>query len=122
MAHFAQLDSDNVVIQTIVVHNSVCLDENGIEREDLGVSFCRSTFGQDTNWVQTSYNNNFRANFAGVGFTYDESADAFVPIKPYPSWVLNSEYRWDAPVPYPADGNNYRWDESGQSWELVHGN
>lgn len=118
MAHFAEIDSNNVVKQTIVVHNSVCLDENGREREDLGVSFCRSMFGQNTNWVQTSYNNNFRANFAGVGSTYDESADVFISIKPYPSWVLNAEYRWEAPVPCPSDGRDYRWNESEQSWEL----
>jgi len=78
MAHFAQLDENNVVTQVIVVHNNELLD-NGVEREELGVAFCKSLFGADTRWVQTSYNGSIRKHYAGVGYTYDPVADEFVP-------------------------------------------
>jgi hypothetical protein len=116
MAHFAQLDSSNLVTQVIVVHNNEC-QINGVESEEAGIAFCKSLFGQDTRWVQTSYNGNIRKNYAGVGFTYDAGRDAFIPIKPYASWVLNeSTCRWDAPIPMPQDGKFYAWDEPTLSW------
>lgn len=115
MAHFAQIDQNNVVLQVIVVHNNELLD-NGVESEAKGIAFCQSLF-PGTNWVQTSYNGNMRKNYAGVGFTYDAGRDAFIPPKPYSSWVLNETIcRWEAPVPYPQDGKNYRWDEASGSW------
>ena len=116
MAHFAQLDQNNVVTQVIVVNNAEC-QVNGVESEAAGIAFCQSLFGANTFWVQTSYNANQRKNFAGIGHTYDAARDAFIPPSPYPSWVLNEETcRWDAPVPYPQDGKNYRWDEPTVSW------
>lgn len=118
MAHFAQLDENNVVTQVIVVHNNELMD-NGVESEAKGIAFCQSLF-PGTNWKQTSYNRNFRKNYAGIGYTYDAQRDAFIPPKPYTSWVLNEEIcQWSAPTPYPTDGNRYSWDESTISWTLV---
>jgi hypothetical protein len=115
MAHFAQLDDDNVVLQVIVVNNSDCLDSNGQELEAVGVAFCESLLGG--NWKQTSYNGNMRYNYAGIGYTYDEVRDAFIAPKPYRSWVLDeTTCRWDAPVPYPTDDKTYSWDEPTTSW------
>lgn len=87
MAHFAQLNDNNVVTQVIVVHNNELLDENGQESEVKGIAFCQSLFGG--NWVQTSYNANFRKNYAGIGYTYDAVRDAFIPPKPEDNWVLD---------------------------------
>jgi hypothetical protein len=118
MAHFAQLDENNTVIQVIVVHNNETLD-NGIESEAKGVTFCQSLF-PGTNWKQTSYNANIRKNYAGIGFVYDSTRDAFIPPKPYNSWVLNeTTCTWTAPTPYPTDGNRYTWDETQQVWVEV---
>jgi hypothetical protein len=115
MAHFAQLDENNVVTQVIVVHNNELLD-NGVESEAKGIEFCQTLFS-GTTWKQTSYNGNMRKNYAGIGFTYDHSRDAFISPKPYASWVLNEQScRWESPVPYPTDGKNYTWDEATTSW------
>ena len=121
MAHFAQLDENNVVTQVIVVSNNELLDAGGVEREEMGIGFCQRLFGG--NWKQTSYNHNFRKRYAGIGYTYNAQLDAFVPPKPYPSWVLNNEEaNWEAPVPAPADQGQgdppkfYHWVEETQSW------
>lgn len=120
MAHFAQLDKDNIVLQVIVVSNSDTSDENGIEREELGVAFCQSLLGDNTVWKQTSYNRRIRKNYAGIGYRYDEVRDAFIPPKPYYSWVLNEETAtWEPPVPKPSDGKLYNWDELMASWVEV---
>lgn len=119
MAHFAQLDVNNVVTQVIVVHNNELLD-NGIESEAKGIAFCQSLFGGT--WKQTSYNGNIRKNFAGIGYTYDIGRDAFIPPKPYNSWILDeSTCQWIPPVTYPNDGKNYRWNESVTNWVEVPG-
>ena len=116
MAHFAQLDEQNTVTQVIVVHNNEC-QVNGIENEDAGIAFCRSLFGSNTNWKQTSYNGNIRKNYAGIGFVYDSLRDAFISPKPFASWVLNeTSCDWDAPTPKPTDGKFYRWNEEALSW------
>ena len=115
MAHFAQLDSNNVVTQVIVVGNKDTADANGVEKESIGVAFCERLFGG--NWKQTSYNGSIRKNYAGVGYTYNVSLDAFVPPKPYASWVLNNDTaQWDAPTPMPTDDKKYSWDEVTTSW------
>lgn len=115
MAHFAEIGLNNQVIRVIVVNNSELLDENGVEQEHLGVQFCRSILGGT--WLQTSYNNNFRKNFAGIGFTYDSQYDAFIPPKPYDSWKLNElTCLWQAPVPYPTDSKHYSWNEELLNW------
>lgn len=120
MAHFAQLDDNNLVTQVIVVNNSDILDQQGQESEAIGVAFCQSLFGSETRWVQTSYNGKIRKNYASTGFTYDQVRDAFIPPQPYPSWVLDEVIcAWDAPVPHPEDGQPWRWDEESLSWVQV---
>lgn len=121
MAHFAELDENNLVLRVVVISNAVITNENGNEVEDLGVAFCQSLFGGI--WKQTSYNNNLRKNYAGVGYTYRADIDAFVPPSPYPSWVLNNNTaQWEAPVPMPSDAGTgeppkeYYWNEATLSW------
>lgn len=116
MAHFAEIDTDGLVLRVIVVKNDELL-EDGVEVEAKGIEFCHLLFGGT--WLQTSYHNKIRKNFAGVGFKYDSELDAFIPIKPFASWVLNRETcRWEAPTPKPNDGNFYIWDETTCSWVL----
>jgi len=108
MAHFAEIGFDNTVIRVLVIPD---------EFESNGENWCRSLLGG--NWKQTSYNGTIRKNYAGIGFKYDVTLDAFIAPKPYPSWFLNEETcRWEAPVPYPNDGQLYSWDESTKSWVL----
>lgn len=113
MAHFAELDENNIVVNVIVVHNNELLVD-GVEVEQKGIEFCQSLFSGT--WVQTSYNNNIRKQYAGVGYTYDKTADVFIAPKPFPSWSLDANYDWQAPVDYPADGKDYSWDEANQVW------
>ena len=117
MAHFAELDENNIVTRVIVVHNNELLDGE-TESEAKGVEFCSKLCGH-TNWVQTSYNNNMRKQFAGVGYTYDSDSDVFVAPQPYPSWSLDDNSDWQAPTPMPEDDNEYSWNEDTQSWDLV---
>lgn len=118
MAHFAQLDQNNVVTQVIVVHNNELMDGTD-ENEAKGIAFCQSLFGADTRWVQTSYNGNFRKNYAGIGFVYDAARDAFIAPKPQAnsSFVLDeATAQWVPPVPKPDDGKNYAWVEKNLNW------
>ena len=117
MAHFAQLDENNVVTQVIVVHNNDCLDANGNESEAVGAAFCQSLLGG--NWKQTSYNGNIRKNYAGIGYTYNPSIDAFVPPQPYALWTLHNDVKLEAPPPMPTDGKRYSWNEEQQDWVEV---
>ena len=118
MAHFAELNNENKVIRVIVVNNAELLDANGIERERLGIIFCKDLLGGGK-WVQTSYNETFRKNYAGADYFYDEERNAFIPPKPFPSWLLNeTTCRWDSPVPCPTDDNYYDWDENSKKWVL----
>lgn len=123
MAHFAELDQDNIVLQVIVVGNDSINNLPFPESEPVGIAFCQSLLGPDTRWAQTSYNANFRYNYAGIGYTFDPTPSpngAFIPPKPYPSWLLDTNtFRWQSPVPYPTDGGIYEWDEETQSWVLV---
>jgi hypothetical protein len=120
MAHFAQLDNNNEVLQVIVVHNNELLDENNQESETKGLIFCKSLFGDDTNWIQTSYNGNIRKNYAGIGYTYDLTRDAFIGLKPFESWLLDEDTcQWKAPIDYPTDGEVYLWNEELLSWDKV---
>jgi hypothetical protein len=117
MAHFAKLDENNIVLEVNVVDNENLLDSSGIEREELGVVFLVQWSDGYTNWKQTSYNGNIRKNYAGIGYTYDVGRDAFIPPKPFASWLLNeTTCLWEAPVPYPTDGEYYVWDELTNSW------
>lgn len=115
MAHFAELDDNNIVKQVIVVHNNELLDESGIESEQKGIDFCTNLLGG--RWIQTSYNGNIRKNFAGQSYLYDPIRDAFIAPQPFPSWVLNEDNcQWKAPADYPTDGKLYLWDESSTTW------
>ena len=114
MAHFAKVEN-GIVTQVIVVHNNELLVD-GVESEQKGKDFCNSLFGGD--WVQTSYNSNFRKQYAGIGFAYNSIADVFVSPQPYPSWTLDSNHNWQPPVSMPTDGKNYKWDELTQSWSI----
>jgi hypothetical protein len=106
MAHFAELDENNIVVRVLVTDNDF---------PNEGYDWLMETFGGT--WVQTSYNGRIRRNFAGVGFSYDEALDAFIYPQPFDSWKLNEETcLWEAPKPYPTDGNNYNWDEETQDW------
>jgi hypothetical protein len=104
MAHFAQLDENNIVINVIVV---------GDEYETMYADW-RKEFGEK--YVQTSYNNRIRKQYAGIGFTYDEEADVFIAPQPYPSWVLDENHDWQAPVPYPSEEGVWVWNEETQEW------
>lgn len=100
MAHFAELDANNIVLRVIVVSNDMLLNEDGNEVEAIGISFCQSLFSADTNWVQTSYNANFRKNYAGAGYTYDAVRDAFIgPMPEGDGWVLDeTTCTWHNPI------------------------
>jgi hypothetical protein len=120
MAHFAEIDANNVVLRVIVVANRDTADVNGVEKEHIGAAFCEKLFGGT--WVQTSYNSNFRKNYAGIGHTWDAARDAFIPPKPFPSWVLNEDTcQWQAPIAMPDDGQRYVWDEATTSWFVMEG-
>jgi hypothetical protein len=119
MAYFAQLDHDNVVVQVISVSNNDAPDPAPEHSEPLGQAFIAS-LGLEGRWVQTSYHGTFRKNYAGIGYTYDEQRDAFIPPQPYPSWLLDEDTcLWQPPVPYPTDGGMHQWDETTQTWEPV---
>jgi hypothetical protein len=114
MAHFAKLGTGNIVERVEVVSNDI------VTTEQAGVDFLNNLYNTRDVWKQTSYNNNIRKNFAGPGFTYDQTRDAFIAPKPYESWVLNEETcKWESPVVKPDDGQNYRWDEENQQWDLI---
>ena len=113
MAHFAKLGVGNIVERVEVVSNDVATDEQ------TGVDFLNNLYGTRDVWKQTSYNANLRKNFAGIGHTYDEGRDAFIPPKPFNSWVLNeTTCVYNAPVAKPNDGNEYYWNEENQQWDL----
>jgi hypothetical protein len=146
MAHFAELDKDGTVLRVIVVDNvdtvkesfktakpllstpvslkavsgkTVKVDNVDTEWEDeaKGIAFCQKLLGGT--WIQTSYHGNFRKRFAGTGYTYDKERDAFIEAQPYPSWKLDKDLAWQAPVPQPVDEREYSWDEKTGSWLAV---
>ena len=114
MAHFAKLGIGNIVEKVEVVSNDIATTEQA------GVDFLNNLYGSRDIWKQTSYNATIRKNFAGIGFKYDQTRDAFIPPKPFNSWTLNEiTCRWEAPVAYPTDGQKYNWNETNQQWDLV---
>ena len=129
MASFAKIGLNSKVIEVLSVHNDVLKDAGGIEQEVLGIDFLTKLTGWSI-WKQTSYNTHggvhtldgtpLRKNHAGIGYTYDEDKDAFIPKQPYPSWTLNEDTcRWEAPSAYPDDGKRYTWNEETTSWDLI---
>lgn len=137
MAHFAQLDENNVVTQVIVVSDNDTSDTNGVESESIGVSFCQQLFGVGTNWKQTSYNDSIRGNYAGVGMTYMTnvatlgvgSTDIFIHQQPHASWTISTtDATWESPITRPglttsqlAAGSYYTWDESAYQADNTEG-
>jgi hypothetical protein len=130
MAHFAKLGTENIVLQIVVLSNNAILDEDGKESEQIGMDFLNNLYKTNDVWKQTSYNTfggvhkldgtPLRKNYAGIGYTYDETRDAFIAPKPYSSWTLNEDTcLWEAPVAYPDDGKVYDWNEETTSWDEV---
>ena len=127
MAHFAKIDENNIVTQVIVVANEDTTDTNGVEVEEIGVAFCKKLLGAETNWKQTSYNNNFRVRYAGTGYSYNAELNAFIAPKPFESWTLVEETAdWESPLgPAPElteaqveSRSFYKWDEENLAWVL----
>jgi len=124
MAHFSKIGTGNIVEQVVVVSNDIATTEQA------GVEFLQKLFNNRDVWKQTSYNTRggehlldgtpFRKNYGAVGFKYDQTRDAFIPKKPFPSWVLNeTTCLWEAPVALPDTENRYTWNEENQTWDLV---
>ena len=114
MAHFAKLGTGNLIERVEVVSNDIATDEQ------TGIDFLNNLYGTRDTWKQTSYNGTIRKNFAGIGYTYDQTRDAFIPPKPYNSWTLDeTTCLWEAPVAYPDDGQEYEWNENTTSWTQV---
>jgi hypothetical protein len=129
MAHFAKINTDNIVVDVVVVKDNEILIDS-LENEQKGIDFLNSLFNTNYNWKKTSYNTYggvhindgtpFRKNFAGIGFTYDSGRDAFISPKPFNSWSLNeTTCQWEAPVAYPDDNKKYRWNEDTTSWDEI---
>jgi hypothetical protein len=123
MAYFAKLGTGNIIENVISINNSVITDNNGVEQEKLGNDFINKLYNTRDVWKQTSYNNNIRKNFAGIGYQYDQQRDAFIAPKPFNSWVLNeTTCRWEAPVSMPTteleENQYYYWNESIINWEI----
>jgi hypothetical protein len=129
MASFAKIGLNNKVIEVLSVVNEVLHDSNGIEQEAIGIDFLTKLTGYPV-WKQTSYNTRggfhsfggvpFRKNHASIGMTYDEDRDAFIPKKPFNSWILNEDTcLWNAPIAYPNDEGLYNWNESTLTWDIV---
>jgi hypothetical protein len=110
MSHFAELDSSNKVLRVLVVPD---------EFENNGQDYLANDIGLGGNWIKTSYNNNIRKQYAGIGYKYDSVNDVFIVPQPYPSWILNENFDWQAPTPYPEGEESYNWNESTLSWDLV---
>jgi hypothetical protein len=129
MAHFAELNENNIVIGVYVISNNDILDDNGVENEQLGIDLCKKLFNGN-NYKQTSYNTihgvhatngvPLRKNYAGLGYSYDPVLDAFIPPQPFVTWTLNTKTGdWEAPITYPSDGQMYFWNEDNFNWELM---
>jgi len=129
MASFAKIGLNNKVMEVLSVHNNELKDSNGVEQENIGIDFLTKLTGWSI-WKQTSYNTHggvhllggtpFRKNHAGIGYTYDEDRNAFIPKKPFASWTLNqTTCQWEAPVVRPDDGQNYDWNETTKQWNLI---
>ena len=121
MASFAKIGLNNKVIEVLSVNNEVLKDSNGVEQESIGIDFLTKLTGYPL-WKQTSYNGNFRKNYASIGATYDETRDAFIPAKGFDSWTFNEDTcRYDPPVPKPADTETsaFFWNEETRNWDEI---
>jgi hypothetical protein len=113
MAHFAKVNN-NIVEQVIVVNDNDCLDQYGNESDVIGSLFCHNLLGG--HWIQTSFNNKIRKQFAGIGYTYDPNADVFIAPQPFPSWSLDANHDWQPPIPQPEPKELYSWNEEELEW------
>lgn len=114
MAHFAEINQENKVIRVLVIANDACLDEDNKESEEVGSKYCSELFGG--RWVQTSYNSNFRKQYAGVDYIFDKENNVFIRPQPFNSWVLNKNFDWEPPIEKP-NNEDYYWDENSLSWK-----
>lgn len=122
MAHFAELDENNIVIRVLVISNNDLLDDDGQEQESLGIEVCQKVTGSTNRWVQTSYNRKFRGWFAGIGYAYHDDLDVFYwPHPPYSTWTLNENGEWGAPIPKPedTDTHTFEWSINLNDWVAV---
>ena len=116
MAHYAKIGEGNIVTKVHVLNNEVLM-KDGEENEQQGLEFLQNLYNNKDLYIQTSYNGTFRKNYAGKGYTYDSTRDAFISPQPFPSWVLDEDTcRWNPPTPRPDDGKLYNWDEDATSW------
>ena len=121
MAHFAELNSSNEVLRVVVISNTD-VDANGGDQHADAETFVTNLLGHESGgvaWKQTSFNHNFRKQYAGIGYSYDTSKNKFIGIKPFPSWSLNSDDEWEAPISYPDDDKDYNWNETTENWDEV---
>ena len=116
MAYFAQIDDAGIVLQVISVSNSNAPDPAPVNSEPIGQAFIADTLGLSGVWVQPSFSGSFRRRFAGIGWRYDNARDAFIEPRPFPSWTLNGNDDWEAPIPMPVEGGPWMWQEVTQSW------
>jgi len=117
MAHFAKLDENNIVTEVLVIDNQILTQGGDTENEELGIQFLNELY-KHPSWAQTSYNDNFRKQYAGIGMKYDPNNEVFIHPQPFESWTLNSNFDWEAPVPRPDNYKTYTWDEENLKWDL----
>ena len=110
MAHFAEVDNNDIVKQVLVIPD---------DQENRGQDFLANDLNLGGTWIQTSYNNNIKKQYAGIGYKYDRDLDIFIAPQPFPSWSLDHNSDWQAPVQYPTDGKNYIWVENDLEWQEV---
>tara|TARA_B100000586_G_scaffold239454_1_gene191714 strand:- start:99 stop:467 length:369 start_codon:yes stop_codon:yes gene_type:complete len=120
MSHFAKIDENGIVLAVNVVDNENLLNSEGVEEEAVGIEYLNTLTDTECTWVQTSYNNSFRKQYAGIGWTYDKTNDVFISPQPFPSWTLDANFDWQAPKPLPAGDKQYSWNEDeGQVWDEI---
>lgn len=120
MAHFAKINTNNIIEEVVVIDNSVLDDGTEVENEQQGIDFCISLWGNEFTYVQTSYNGSFRREYASIGGTYDPTDNGFIRPSPFPSWRFNrTSWEWEAPIAEPADADTveYIWNEYQQRWD-----
>lgn len=129
MSYYAELDNNNIVTKVRTGASEEVVDLERIYTERFGKVHKRTSYNtrggihynSETNEPSADQSKAFRKNYAGIGFTYDTTRDAFIPPKPYPSWILNeTSCLWESPVPHPNDGQIYNWNEETQTWDLIN--
>jgi hypothetical protein len=119
MSHFAKIDENGIVLDVNVVDNENLLNSDGVEEEAVGIAYLNKVTDAEYTWVQTSYNHNFRKQYAGVGSSYDKINDVFITAKPFPSWTLDASFDWQPPTALPDGDKQYSWNEATTTWDLI---